>query len=255
MAFRVAHSDTAPNTMTVDIQGSGLTGLQIGDVMIACILYCDSTNNITPPSGWTSFGTTQQIKTADGVSNTGNFRTYWRVAESGDTAATWTWTMTVNQTHIGVICAFSGRNATAPITASAGFMNTASQATIDAPNVTAAEGDDIVVFAGITMTGLFSVTGGSLTEYKDVTEGTGGDATMTAAGEDEVTAGSYTAGVFTQNQVSGWHRMAAITVAVASGTQVLLPDADLDAAGWTTSPLYSKLNDGSDATFITQTAS
>jgi hypothetical protein len=38
-------------------------------------------------------------------------------------------------------------------------------------------------------------------------------------------------------------------------SQILLPDGDLAAGGWTTAPLYSKLADGSDATIITATAS
>lgn len=37
--------------------------------------------------------------------------------------------------------------------------------------------------------------------------------------------------------------------------QTIRPDADISAGGWTTSPLFSKINDGSDATFITGTAS
>jgi hypothetical protein len=36
--------------------------------------------------------------------------------------------------------------------------------------------------------------------------------------------------------------------------QLLLPDADVAAGGWTTSPLFSKVNDSSDATIITATA-
>lgn len=36
--------------------------------------------------------------------------------------------------------------------------------------------------------------------------------------------------------------------------QTLLPDADVTTTGWTTAPLYSKLNDSSDATIITATA-
>jgi hypothetical protein len=35
----------------------------------------------------------------------------------------------------------------------------------------------------------------------------------------------------------------------------VLPDADVVTTGWATAPLYSKLNDGSDATVITATAS
>jgi hypothetical protein len=36
--------------------------------------------------------------------------------------------------------------------------------------------------------------------------------------------------------------------------QELLPDADVTTTGWTTAPLFSKVNDASDATFITATA-
>lgn len=37
--------------------------------------------------------------------------------------------------------------------------------------------------------------------------------------------------------------------------QILLPDADTATGGWTTAPLFSKVNDSSDATVITATAS
>lgn len=40
----------------------------------------------------------------------------------------------------------------------------------------------------------------------------------------------------------------------ASGGQTLLPDADLATTGWTATPLFSKINDSSDATLITSTA-
>lgn len=40
-----------------------------------------------------------------------------------------------------------------------------------------------------------------------------------------------------------------------SAGQALVPDADLAAGGWATAPLFSKLNDASDATIITATAS
>lgn len=40
-----------------------------------------------------------------------------------------------------------------------------------------------------------------------------------------------------------------------ASAQTLLPDADVTTTGWATAPLFSKLNDGSDATVITATAS
>jgi hypothetical protein len=35
--------------------------------------------------------------------------------------------------------------------------------------------------------------------------------------------------------------------------QIVLPSADLAATGWATAPLFSKVNDSSDATVITAT--
>jgi hypothetical protein len=183
--------------------------------MIAGILYRDSANNITAPAGWTLFGANGVIRSADGVSITGNVRTYYRTAQSGDDSASFTWTMTLNQSHVGIICVFSGRN---PVPTGITFSNTASQATIDAPDLAVATGDDVLQFAGITMTGSFTVAGGSLVEYLDVSESTGGDANLVAAGESGVAAGTYTAGVYTQDQPSAWHRMTAKTIALPVAT-------------------------------------
>lgn len=57
-----------------------------------------------------------------------------------------------------------------------------------------------------------------------------------------------------ETALSGATIAAHYAAATASG-QILLPDADLAAGGWTTSPLFSKVNDSSDATVITATAS
>lgn len=216
MAFRVAASDTAPNTTSIDINGSALTGLQIGDVMIAGILYRDNVGNITPPSGWTSFGPTQEVRTADGVSIVANLRAYRRVAQTGDDSAVFTWNFVIAQTHIGIIAAFSGRNTSAPITASAGFSNTTSQATIDAPDVSTATGDDILQFAGSGKDYNWTVSGGGLVEIADVIEGAGGDASLVAAAENTVAAGTYTAGTYTSAEPSAWTRFAALSFSIAA---------------------------------------
>jgi hypothetical protein len=39
----------------------------------------------------------------------------------------------------------------------------------------------------------------------------------------------------------------------AAVTQAFLPDADITTTGWTSTPLWSKLNDSSDATVVTAT--
>jgi len=41
--------------------------------------------------------------------------------------------------------------------------------------------------------------------------------------------------------------------AAAGPTQAILPDADTTTTGWTTTPLFSKINDSSDATVVTST--
>jgi hypothetical protein len=41
----------------------------------------------------------------------------------------------------------------------------------------------------------------------------------------------------------------------AVSNQILRPDADLTVGGWSSAPLYSKLNDSSDSTYITETSS
>lgn len=47
---------------------------------------------------------------------------------------------------------------------------------------------------------------------------------------------------------AGW-----IGPAAVGPTQAVLPDADTTTTGWTTTPLFSKINDASDATVITST--
>lgn len=46
-------------------------------------------------------------------------------------------------------------------------------------------------------------------------------------------------------------QIVALRETVPSVGQQLRPDADLDVAGWVTSPLFSKINDSSDATLVT----
>lgn len=48
--------------------------------------------------------------------------------------------------------------------------------------------------------------------------------------------------------------LASIYAASLSSTQTLLPDADTVTGGWATAPLFSKINDSSDATVISATA-
>jgi hypothetical protein len=215
MAYRSVASDTAPNTTTIDILGSGLTGLQVGDVMIAGIAF-RAASITSAPAGWTQFGPTQIMRTADGVSVVGRLTCYRKLAEAGDDSATFTWTLPTAQSHAGIIVALSGRNTSVPISDVEGFENTASLQTIDGPDVTAVEGDDIVAFAAITSAGNETfTTPAPLTERADIRETTGGDIGIVVGTDANVSAGAYAVGDFTTSLASGWQRMAAITVAVA----------------------------------------
>jgi len=65
-------------------------------------------------------------------------------------------------------------------------------------------------------------------------------------------SGSPGIGVSGNSTITSW---SVDTWEGGSPGQTLLPDADVAAGGWTTSPLFSKVNDSSDATIITATAS
>jgi hypothetical protein len=64
----------------------------------------------------------------------------------------------------------------------------------------------------------------------------------------DVAPGTYTPN---ESQVSAPY--ASATIAFGVSGQTLRPDADLDTTGWTTAPLFSKLNDSSDSTVVTST--
>ena len=68
---------------------------------------------------------------------------------------------------------------------------------------------------------------------------------------DAGAAGSKTVGWLTPNG-NDWS-IVVIEVLAAAASQEFLPDADTVTTGWTATPLYSKLNDGSDATVVTAT--
>jgi hypothetical protein len=216
MAFRAVAFGESNNTVNVSVLGSDLTGLQVGDVMICGLAHRAGSVTVVP-SDWTQFGPTQAMRTADGASITGRLLCYRKVAEAGDDSATFTWTMNLAQSHLAMVLAFSGRDQATPITDVQGFSNTASQATIDAPDVTAVSGDDIVSFAAITSAGTESFTSPpELTFRLDAKETQGGDVGVCGASADAVAAGVFSPGDFTTSLASGWQRMASITVAVAA---------------------------------------
>jgi hypothetical protein len=89
--------------------------------------------------------------------------------------------------------------------------------------------------------------GASFGEISEVATTVGGNCTL----ETEFA----NSGINTVNWSVTAGDVALMAIFELAGGQVLLPDADVATGGWTTAPLFSKVNDSSDATIITATAS
>ncbi len=96
-------------------------------------------------------------------------------------------------------------------------------------------------------------TGGDWAEIAEYQDATGSTATLQLQSASMAAAGTIDGGAVTVSSV-GWG-VIGLALIPASVGQTILPDADVAAGGWTTSPLFSKVNDSSDATIITATAS
>lgn len=92
--------------------------------------------------------------------------------------------------------------------------------------------------------------GANQTQQSNQTIGTLGGAVSTETGNGTVTMSWTPSG-------SNWWNHVAIPVKAAASVTLdeCLPDADVTTTGWTSTPLYSKINDGSDGTVIQATAS
>lgn len=89
----------------------------------------------------------------------------------------------------------------------------------------------------------------------------GADATLIndlSLNSEQYDAGRFAAGASTTAvtaPVTNYPALLVISIAGADTMQQLDPDADLATTGWATAPLFSKINDASDATVITGAAS
>lgn len=103
------------------------SGVAAGDLMVAGITWFGNHNSFspTPPSGWT-------LIRRDGDNAIGQF-SYYRFATSS-LATTWTWTG-LTENAVGGIAAYSGVDATNPVNASGGEVDSISGQEI-APSIT-----------------------------------------------------------------------------------------------------------------------
>lgn len=118
----------------------------------------------------------------------------------------------------------------------------------------------LISIAGDQTLGAFTgETGGDWTEAVDqFNSATGATGTLQIQTAQLTGTGVINGGTMTITS-SPWGVLAFGIVPAAAPGQTVLPDADLDAGGWLnevggSSPLFSKVNDSSDATFITDTA-
>ena len=121
----------------------------------------------------------------------------------------------------------------------AGVKAEVTSGTVTTPTITTTMSDDLVLHlarSGNTMT-----VGSPWTVVVTVANN------IALAYQADVTAGTYTPNMTCTS--AAW-----TSLCVAIGPmQKVVPDADNATTGWATAPLYSKVNDGSDSTVITNT--
>jgi hypothetical protein len=119
---------------------------QTGDIIEVLIMGGGGATSITPPSGWIEVPETTGITTASGTL----LNVFHHVFSGSDT--TYTFTVNQNDFHGGEARAYSGRNTTSPFTAvsQTGPVSPGTNPiTFATTGVTAAAGDDIVIFNGV----------------------------------------------------------------------------------------------------------
>lgn len=226
-----------------DAVGTEPSGTVQNDVMVA-LVECDGNGrSITAPSGWT------QLFTGTG----GTSFSYWLgyiVRGASAPALTWTWSPTGSTWRELVIATFSGVDTASPIDASA----QASVTTTASPNPPAVTAGDAAALA-IAVCNLWAGSGaGGWTPPSGYTirnNNAAGHETGMATKQLSAT-GSEDPGTFTNGASSDTAWAATVTLTPAA-VQQLRPDADTDVASWATTPLWSKLNDQSDATVVSDT--
>lgn len=104
-------SQTADGTTSVVVTKP--TSLAVGDLMLGQVAARDNSGgsvSITPPSGWSVL--TTESDSGNGI----RFETYYKVATSGDVAASnFTWTATGAEGMVGAISRFTNPSSTTPI--------------------------------------------------------------------------------------------------------------------------------------------
>jgi hypothetical protein len=216
-----------------------------GDLLVVGLWNFNSTCTLTALQD--TIGTSYTIKT---VSVTGaGFGLGWGFA--GGTGANSLTTMTWSNaaaTTFGSYAEFNGTSVSGATADGVGAAISGTSGTsIATPTYTTLGSDDLIVnfAAPASSVSAFAFAGGWIPAA--VSASFGG-----IAYQADVGAATYTPSAsWTTSTIWG-----SIVVAFkAVDSQTILPDADVTTTGWATAPLYSKLNDSSDATYVSATLS
>lgn len=217
-------------------------GAADGDVLLFTIV-CESSISITPPSGVTQIGTTQTVADSG---QTRSQRVYQGVHDGS--TSTWTFTCTLGGSAGGNIVCLAYTDADVDLTELAQATNAAGDTAWDAgPTISSASGRLVVAFhSGWANTA--TATWDSPWVEREDTEYWGLQTVAERDGDTSVTPdGSWSA-----NSGEMW---TVFELVAPYAIDEVLPDADIVTTGWSTAPLWSKVNDASDATVISATAS
>jgi hypothetical protein len=194
-------------------------GLASGDVMIAYV--AQNTGGLpavsAAPTGWTAV-----LERDDGSSIGGSV--YYRVATSADAAGTtnYTWTFQQSEPSGGLILAFSGVSATAPVSTSASQVN-ANSGSYTAPSVTPgmANTELVVLFAADNGNGGINSPTGMASAFVGGT-GAGPNGIVIGAFTEALTASTATGQL--QSSVNNSAVNIGITLALQPGSGAGTPD-------------------------------
>jgi hypothetical protein len=247
---------TANGTAQTNVVLPKPASLAVGDTMVAYFICTTLTVTVsTPPSGWTAVTGSSGTAGRQPAVTTDNETAfcYTRVADSGDVAASnFTWAMSASITyHSPGILRVTGANGT--VNASSSLGNTG-QTNHPLPSITTTVADCLLIGAWGMGSGSATWTlPGSMTSIYNASL----QSLPVAVGrEDFATAGATGTRAAASSSGQG---TAAFLLALEPGTSVtyqqMRPSADVTTTGWTTTPLWSKVNDQSDASIITATAS
>lgn len=256
VAFRSASNATANASTSLVLPVPA--GVQDGDLLIAFLTIAldNTSNDFSTPTGWTLLD--DSVANPPGGSRSANF---WKIASSEP--ANYTWNVAAGADDwAGVMVAYSGADQTTPINQHAGTTSGAIEQTGVTSSITPTVDNCMIVGMfgedGSNTGGAGSWTaGGSETVRQQTQEATN----FTTSAVEDILQGTaaaitvsatYTNSPLTNSMMS--KHIVAIAPASVAATQTIRPDSDIATASWTTTPLFSKINDQNVATVITGVA-